>query len=156
MRSARYWTAEADAAIIAAGCSDGELASRLGRSRRAIRARRWRLTHDRLSSRPTGRPTNRPEDLWKYVAVGAPDECWPWTAATRRRGYGIFTVNRRNFVAHRLAFQVATGIDPGELLVCHTCDNPPCCNPAHLFLGTNSDNMRDMVAKGRDRWSVAT
>lgn len=52
-------------------------------------------------------------------------------------------------VAHRAAFQAATGIDPGEKLVCHSCDNPPCCNPAHLFLGTETDNVRDMLAKSR-------
>jgi hypothetical protein len=98
-----------------------------------------------------GRPANRMEDVWRYVQVGEPDECWPWTAAKRRRGYGTFTLARRNYVAHRIVYQVATGVDPGDRLVCHTCDNPPCCNPAHLFLGTHTDNVRDMLTKGRGR-----
>lgn len=98
-----------------------------------------------------GRPPNRPADVWRYVQVGGPNECWLWTGATRRRGYGVFSVECRDYVAHRLVFQVATGTDPGDNYVCHKCDNPRCCNPAHLFLGTPTDNVRDMLAKGRAR-----
>lgn len=98
----------------------------------------------------TGRPTNRPEDLWKRVQIGGPDECWPWLGARRRKGYGHITVNRRGFITHRLAYQLANGVDPGELCVLHKCDNPPCCNPAHLFLGTHGDNNRDCAAKRRN------
>ena len=77
-----------------------------------------------------------------------PDECWPWTAVKNDRGYGLVTYQRRNWKAPRLAFTLTYG-DPGMFWVLHRCDNPPCCNPAHLFLGTHEDNMADMRAKGR-------
>lgn len=110
------------------------------------------------SSRPDARycsracsHSNAPEDLWRWVVVGAEDDCWPWTRWLDRDGYGKIVVVGRAFKPHRLAFQLATGRDPGDQLVCHSCDNPPCCNPAHLFLGTQADNLRDMRTKGRDR-----
>lgn len=78
-----------------------------------------------------------------------PGQCWPWTRWTDRDGYGSFTVDGRKHKAHRLAFELATGIHPDALKVCHTCDNPPCCNPAHLFLGTQAENLFDMRTKGR-------
>lgn len=65
-------------------------------------------------------------------------------------GYGKLKVPGGYTVrAHRFAYFLANGTDPGELMVCHRCDNPPCCNPAHLFLGTNQDNQRDCESKGR-------
>jgi hypothetical protein len=94
-------------------------------------------------------PINRPEDVWERVDVRGPDECWPWTAGRNHQGYGRMRVFYRAIAAHRLAFMVSTGSDPGDLAVLHTCDNPPCCNPAHLFLGTLADNNRDRAAKGR-------
>lgn len=153
--NARYWTPEDDVLLLGA-MSDAELSEQLGRSVRSIRLRRWKVKSGRASHDwQGGRPANRLEDLWRYVKIGAPDECWPWQAARRRRGYGTFTVNHRSLVSHRIAYQLATGENPGDLFVCHTCDNPPCCNPAHLFLGTHRENMRDMVSKRRHRWAVA-
>lgn len=79
--------------------------------------------------------------------------CWLWTRATDRRGYGRFGIgpaaNCRMFGAHRVAMALTGTIPPDDLFGCHHCDNPPCCNPAHLFLGTCADNCADMVAKGR-------
>jgi hypothetical protein len=63
--------------------------------------------------------------------------------------YGTFKVRGRIFRAHRMAIYLASGVDPGQKVVCHRCDNPPCCNPAHLFIGTNIDNIKDMIHKGR-------
>lgn len=83
------------------------------------------------------------------VEQGEPDACWPWTGTIRRKGYGQLSHQRRAILAHRLAWELAHGPIPEGLQVCHRCDNPPCCNPAHLFLGTAADNQRDKRQKGR-------
>ncbi len=79
--------------------------------------------------------------------------CWLWTGARRRRGYGsIYSAEiGSELIASRVALTIAKGPIPDGLEACHTCDNPPCVNPAHLFAGTRGDNLRDMVAKGRHR-----
>ena len=74
--------------------------------------------------------------------------CWLWRAGKDRDGYGLFRFDGKQKRAHRLAYAVLVG-PPGKALVCHKCDNPPCVRPTHLFLGTNGDNIRDAVAKGR-------
>lgn len=100
------------------------------------------------------------KELASFTAKIAHDpatQCWVWTAARNERGYPIFNIgsvkdgNRRTVRAHRLSFHHFTGIDPLGLCVCHRCDNPPCVNPDHLFLGTDQDNANDMVQKGRHR-----
>ena len=91
------------------------------------------------------------ERFWPKVAVTAnPDKCWEWTAGMfQGSGYGSFAVRRKNCYAHRVAYQLYYGKDPGDLDVLHKCDNVTCCNPHHLFLGTHTDNMRDRNNKGR-------
>ena len=77
--------------------------------------------------------------------------CHEWQRATNAQGYGIFKIGRRQqFIASRVAYFIHHEEDPASLIVCHTCDNPPCCNPQHLFLGTHKDNALDSLAKGRD------
>lgn len=83
------------------------------------------------------------------IAVGAPDECWPWTAARFRQGYGAFRLGDKQWKAHRFGYTTLIGPIPDGMLVCHTCDNPPCQNPEHWFLGTPAANNADRNAKNR-------
>jgi len=87
--------------------------------------------------------------FWSKVAKAGAGDCWPWSASTVRGGYGKFSIESRYVQAHRLSWVLAHGQISGALLVLHRCDNPPCVNPSHLFLGTHLDNVIDMYAKGR-------
>lgn len=88
--------------------------------------------------------------FWPKVAKSEPHLCWEWQASKGQRGYGSFSVNGRPHRAHRVAYQLAYGQIPAGMFVCHRCDNPSCCNPAHLFIGTCADNNRDKTSKGRN------
>ncbi len=104
-------------------------------------------------------PANKPEDVWKSIDVGAPEECWPHTKAKTKSGYGYMRVKQITYLMHRVVYWLTF---PGEIdlrgpkdksqkaFILHKCDNPKCCNPNHLFLGSHTDNMRDMVSKGRN------
>lgn len=97
-----------------------------------------------------------PESFWSRVERRGPDDCWPYRGDRTRRGYGVVCLaqvdgRRRRTQAHRVSFWLETGVDPGNLSVLHHCDNPPCCNPNHLFLGDHRDNGRDMASKGRGK-----
>lgn len=89
--------------------------------------------------------------FWARVERGAADECWPWTGSRLPSGYGRFyPAWKVGLYAHRFSWELANGRDvPEGLHVMHACDNPRCVNPAHLSVGTHSDNMRDCVDKGR-------
>jgi len=91
--------------------------------------------------------------FWGKVSSGSPEQCWEWTAHTLRSGYGWFRTSEGSKGAHRVA-AFLVGLLPTlshELHVLHRCDNPKCCNPTHLFLGTNADNARDKALKNRGR-----
>jgi hypothetical protein len=68
----------------------------------------------------------------RYIYVRGFNDCWNWTGAQNSRGLGQIRIDGKNYLAHRLAYTIATGNDPGDLSVIHTCDNPACCNPSHL------------------------
>lgn len=89
------------------------------------------------------------ERFWSKVQKT--DSCWLWKGAKNQFGYGFFRLGSRNEVAHRVSYNWIKGEIPSGLLVLHTCDNPSCVNPDHLFIGTHSDNMRDMYRKKRHK-----
>jgi hypothetical protein len=90
------------------------------------------------------------------VAIGHPDECWLWQKCRYgKMGYGKWTIcdhgGHRQIDAHRIAFELVNGPISSGIVIRHSCDNPPCCNPAHLLAGSHTDNILDMYRKGRDR-----
>jgi hypothetical protein len=85
--------------------------------------------------------------FWKNVRRG--QGCWTWSGPISRGGYGKIGIQKRVYVSHRVAFFLSKGPIPEGIIVCHTCDNPPCCNPDHLWLGTAADNAVDRANKGR-------
>lgn len=92
--------------------------------------------------------------FWSYVTVKGPDECWEWKPTCRNHfGYGLWYYQKdgkqRSVTSNRVSWCFSVGRIPDDLWVLHKCDNPPCCNPAHLFLGTATDNSNDRVKKGR-------
>lgn len=96
--------------------------------------------------------TNAPEDFWDRVAIKSPQECWEWTGCILSDGYGQTRMNMKKYRTHRLAYQLTYGSIPDKLQVLHTCDNPKCCNPKHLWTGTTQDNTQDKIIKGRARY----
>lgn len=99
--------------------------------------------------------TSPKERFWTKVDRRSTDECWEWQASTAH-GYGQLSVGKHMALAHRFSYELHNGPIPDNLWVLHKCDNPLCVNPAHLFLGTNADNMADMVKKGRQKRSKFT
>ena len=95
---------------------------------------RWRTPSDRLLA---------------SLVMGDADECWEWPDLATASGYGRFSAAGRTHSAHRVAYEHFVGAIPEGLFVLHRCDNPLCCNPNHLFVGTAADNTADMMAKGR-------
>lgn len=87
--------------------------------------------------------------FWGRVKRGRPDECWPWLGATVAGGYGQLRVGGKQTSAHRRAWEMHHKKKAGRWRIRHRCDNPPCCNPAHLFRGTHQQNMNESVKRGR-------
>lgn len=101
----------------------------------------------------TRQPHALADRLWKRVdRYTTPHNCWPWQGPKDRNGHGVIGLRSGTSTqAHRLAWELTHGEIPDRMLVLHMCDNACCCNPSHLRLGTQSDNIRDAVNKGRLR-----
>lgn len=99
---------------------------------------------------PKIRPLKK-ERFLKYVEKRGDSDCWEWTGARYKNGYGHFNNGRESGYAHRLSFSLFRGPVPKRKHVCHSCDNPPCVNPSHLWIGTAKDNAMDRQKKGRGR-----
>lgn len=88
------------------------------------------------------------ERFWLYVKRGRDNDCWLWTGS-KRGAYGKIKNSRKSLLSHRVSYELHFGVIPNGMLVCHRCDIPGCVNPNHLFLGTQSDNLKDCRDKGR-------
>ena len=123
------------------GCPGGE----------QIRRGLCRAHYQRLmrSGELTILPCIAPSERLAAGLVQMPNGCLEWTGVAHKRGYGRITINSKSVQTHRLAWELANGPIPDGMFICHTCDNPPCCNPDHLWPGTNAENTADKVTKGR-------
>lgn len=99
-------------------------------------------------------PYRKTEKFWAKVSIGTPDQCWEWKGAQRGDSYGHFYAFGKHMGAHRFSFYLANLYFPE--VVMHTCDNRICVNPHHLQGGTQQQNMRDMVARGRHYYASKT
>jgi len=98
-----------------------------------------------------GREANTILNFLGNIDMRSNDECWNWKGSITKDGYGLFTMYYKTHLTHRLAWERRNGDIPKGQCVLHKCDNPKCCNPNHLFLGTHQDNMKDKSDKGRCR-----
>ena len=92
--------------------------------------------------------------FWDKVDVKGPDDCWEWQAYKNKAGYGVIKFDGKAKLANRMAYLLTFGEIPAGQMVRHKCDNPSCCNPAHLELGDQFDNMRDMMQRRRRRYTL--
>jgi hypothetical protein len=99
---------------------------------------------------------NMPYEERFFQKVDKTESCWLWKGALSSRGYGSFSVDGKIKSAHRYSYEMNKGKIPEGMHVCHSCDVRNCVNPEHLWVGTHSDNMKDMVSKDRQGYSMRT
>ena len=90
--------------------------------------------------------------FWQHVDKSG--DCWIWMGATTR-GYGQTTIDKKHGYAHRFSWEFANGSIPNKKIICHKCDTPRCVNPEHLFIGTQADNIKDAIKKGRTKYKAS-
>jgi len=100
------------------------------------------------------RPRPSADRFWEKVDKRGPDDCWLWQGAKQPGGYGSFWTGKKQDGAHRFSYELHNGPIPPDTDVCHSCDNPACVNPAHLWLGSRTDNMQDCSRKGRAKSGI--
>jgi hypothetical protein len=101
---------------------------------------------------PTPLPRMTEDEIkhfWSKVAIKGTNECWLWKEHVDKDGYPPFRLRGHRHKAARIALYIVTGVDPWPLLACHKCNNPTCCNPAHLYAGTQSQNLQQAISEGR-------
>jgi len=92
--------------------------------------------------------------FWSKVKIREMSGCWEWSGYKNKQGYGQIKLNGKSVWAHRAAYEIGHGNDPSGLVVRHKCDNPSCCNPSHLILGTLADNAADRVERMRSAFGT--
>lgn len=138
------------------GIKGSSMACAVGTCDRRVRRNGLCEMHDARLKRTgtTGDPPKKTlaDRFWEKVDRRGPDECWLWTKATNEHGYGVMRPEGQRsgptVRAHRVSLMLA-GVDIDGLVIRHSCDNPPCVNPAHLSVGTKADNSADMVSRDR-------
>lgn len=127
-------------------------------ARNALRNRNYQGRYCSTECANVARERPLAERFWEKVDRRGPDECWPWLAGCDKNGYGVFSIDHdHQRTAHAVAYELTSGAAlPEDMYGCHSCDNPPCCNPRHVFPGTAADNAHDRDAKGRTARGKAT
>ena len=132
--------------FVDSGLSTYQIADRVDKGQTTVRY--WLKKYGLQTIYPQYRISGSAEEFWNWVDISEPDNCWQWKEA-RKGEYGKYRLDGRRMGAHRVAWELTNGPVPAGMEVCHRCDNPWCVNPAHLFLGTHVDNIRDCHRKGR-------
>ena len=90
---------------------------------------------------------NLKDRFWSKVDIKGPDDCWNWKTSLLSAGYGSFCIDYKTHSAHRVAWELTNGTIPAKKNCLHKCDNKKCCNPKHLYIGTQGDNVGDREAR---------